>query len=103
VMGSVTGQMGQALARDQAERSLREDRFRALLDAAPDAILGVGAEERITLMNVAAERLFGYTREELLGQPIGVLVPEASRATHPALHDGDSPWQGCRPWGRAGR
>ncbi|MEA2616279.1 MAG: hypothetical protein QOE72_2062 [Chloroflexota bacterium] len=88
VMGSITSQMGQALARDQAERSLREDRFRALLEAAPDAILGVGADERITLMNVAAERLFGYAREELLGQSIEVLISEAAWATHPALRHG---------------
>jgi PAS domain S-box-containing protein len=88
VMGSITSQMGQALARDQAERSLREDRFRALLEAAPDAILGVSAEERITLMNVAAERLFGYAREELLGQSIEVLISEASWATHPDLFSG---------------
>jgi PAS domain S-box-containing protein len=88
VMGSITSQMGQALARDQAEMSLREDRFRALLEAAPDAILGVGADERITLMNVAAERLFGYAREELLGQSIEVLISEAAWATHPALRHG---------------
>jgi PAS domain S-box-containing protein len=88
VMGSVTNQMGQALARDQAERCLRDDRFRTLLEAAPDAILGVGAEERITLVNVAAERLFGYARDELLGQSIEVLISEASRATHPVLCPG---------------
>jgi PAS domain S-box-containing protein len=89
VMGSITSQMGQALARDQAERCLRQDRFRALLEAAPDAILGVGAGEcRISLVNVAAERLFGYAREELLGQSIEVLISEASRATHPDLCHG---------------
>jgi PAS domain S-box-containing protein len=88
VMGSITSQMGQALARDQVERSLREDRFRALLEAAPDAILGVGADERITLMNVAAERLFGYAREELLGHSIEVLISEAAWATDPSLCHG---------------
>ena len=67
---------------DLPEEARPEQRFRQLLDAAPDAILEVDGEGRIILMNQAAERSFGYRREELLGQPIEVLVPEGARARH---------------------
>jgi PAS domain S-box-containing protein len=59
-----------------------EDRFRELLDAAPDAILQVGEDGRILLLNRVAEEMFGYAREELLGQPVELLVPTARRGTH---------------------
>ena len=47
---------------------LNEARFRRLLEAAPDAILEVNADGRITVANAAAEHIFGYTRAELIGQ-----------------------------------
>ncbi|MDQ1752692.1 MAG: hypothetical protein QOE71_3748 [Pseudonocardiales bacterium] len=55
----------------------------ALLEAAPDAIVGVGPDGRIVLVNAQAERLFGYGRDELIGQPVETLVPEAIRGVHP--------------------
>ncbi|MGD1073808.1 MAG: PAS domain-containing sensor histidine kinase [Bryobacteraceae bacterium] len=63
-----------------AERRLGE-----LLESAPDAILELDHEGRIVLLNRMAERLFGYTREELLGQTVETLVPEALRGAH-GLH-----------------
>ena len=54
----------------------------ALLEAAPDAMLCVAASGRIVLVNVQAERLFGYQRQELAGQLVEVLVPEADRVLH---------------------
>jgi PAS domain S-box-containing protein len=57
-------------------------RFRDLLEAAPDGILEVEPDGTIVLLNAAAERTFGYTREELLGQLIEVLVPESLRQRH---------------------
>ena len=59
-----------------------ERRFRELLEAAPDAIIEVDSQGRIALLNQAAERSFGYERQELLGQPVETLVPEAMRAGH---------------------
>ncbi|WP_261555209.1 PAS domain S-box protein [Frankia tisae] len=56
---------------------------RGLLDAAPDAIVGVRADGRIALVNAQAERLFGYTREELHGEPVEILIPESGRRLHP--------------------
>jgi len=53
--------------------------FRTLLDAVPDAMVIVGQDRRIVLVNAEAEKLFGYGRGELLGQPVEVLVPERHR------------------------
>src|SRR5437879_13039758 len=61
----------------------RNVKFRGLLEAAPDAILGVDADGRIVLVNAQAERLFGYSRDELIGEPVEILVPEGARADHP--------------------
>lgn len=61
-----------------------EQRFREILEAAPDAILQVDAQGRIILLNRVAEDMFGYTREELLEQPVEVLIPEELRGRHDA-------------------
>ena len=59
--------------------------FRAAIEAAPNAMVMVDREGKIVLVNTEAERLFGYERQQLLGQPVEVLIPEASRLGHPAL------------------
>jgi PAS domain S-box-containing protein len=76
-----------------------ERRFRELLEAAPDAIIEVDRQGRILLLNLATEKLFGYSREELLGQPVEVLVPDALRPGH-SKHRTDY-WDhpGTRPMG----
>jgi diguanylate cyclase (GGDEF)-like protein/PAS domain S-box-containing protein len=53
-----------------------------LLEAAPDAIFVVRGDGKIALTNPVAERLFGYERSELIGQPIEMLMPEAQRSAH---------------------
>ncbi|WP_327004179.1 PAS domain S-box protein [Dactylosporangium sp. NBC_01737] len=72
-----------SVSRDISEQQRFEARFRGLLEAAPDAIVGVGRDGRIALINAQAARLFGYTAQELTGRPIEVLVPEHARAVHP--------------------
>ena len=62
--------------------------FGGLLEAAPDAMMCVSADGRIALVNAQAERLFGYGREELVGQPVELLVPEGARDVHPGHRAG---------------
>jgi PAS domain S-box-containing protein len=59
-----------------------------LLEAAPDAMVCVDAGGLIVLVNAQTERLFGYRREELTGQPVEILVPDAIKAVHPAHRAG---------------
>ncbi|HXD18477.1 MAG TPA: PAS domain S-box protein [Vicinamibacterales bacterium] len=58
-----------------------------LLEAAPDAMVVADASGTIVMINAATERLFGYTRQELVGMPIEALVPEASAARHVGHRD----------------
>jgi PAS domain S-box-containing protein len=81
--GAVTGMS--AVIRDITAQQAAAARFRGLLEAAPDATVCADAGGRIVLVNAAAERLFGYPRTELDGQPVEILVPDASKAVHPAL------------------
>ncbi len=56
--------------------------FRTLLDSAPDAMLIVDDAGNVVLVNGQAEKMFGYERQELLGQTIDMLLPERLRAAH---------------------
>jgi PAS domain S-box-containing protein len=65
-----------------------EGRYRGLLEAAPDAMVIADAEGRIVLINAQTELLFGYTRDELVGQLVEILVPEPFRARYPRFRRG---------------
>jgi PAS domain S-box-containing protein len=70
--------VGDKHQRDRAGGVLRrsEERFRGLVESAPDAVVVIDEDGTMQLVNGETERLFGYTREELLGQPIEYLLPD---------------------------
>jgi PAS domain S-box-containing protein len=76
------GALVMSAIRDIGERKKAEQKFRALLESAPDAMVIVNPEGRIVLVNSQTERLFGYAREELLGQSVETLVPRRYGEKH---------------------
>jgi PAS domain S-box-containing protein len=77
-----------AAIRDGSQRRAIEENVRALVEAAPDAMVVAAEDGRIVLVNARAEALFGYAREEMLGRPVEMLVPERYRHVHPAHRAG---------------
>ena len=82
-------------AREAAEAvrdSLRlsEGVFSGIVDLCADAIISVNAAQKITLFNQGAEEIFGYTPDEVLGQPLEILLPSEARAAHAAHIQGFS-------------
>lgn len=67
------------------DREETDERFRLAVEAAPNAMIMSNQEGKIILVNSRAETVFGYKREELLGQPIEILLTEASRKGHPDI------------------
>lgn len=68
--------------RDLTETKRADERFRLAVEAAPNAMVMVNERGNIVMVNSRTEQLFGYTRDELMGQPIETLLPEALRPTH---------------------
>ena len=72
----------------QAEEEIAAElRFRLVVEAAPNAMVMVNRAGAIVMVNAQAERVFGYPRAELLGQPVEMLVPEQFRGHHPELRE----------------
>src|SRR5690348_8229569 len=81
-MQTDSGLLLSAAIRDITAQKRAQQRILTLLDSAPDAMVVVGEGGRIVLVNSQTEKLFGFQRSELLGQPVEVLVPERFWADH---------------------
>ena len=75
------------------------DQFRALLEAAPDAMVIVDQSGRIVLVNSQTEKVFGFSRDELLGKAMEILIPQRFHAKHPGHRDGYFSDPHVRPMG----
>jgi protein-histidine pros-kinase len=76
-----------AFVRDITERKRAEEKFRLAVEASPNAMIIVNRDGRITLANSQTEKMFGYAADELIGQPVELLVPKRFRARHVQVRD----------------
>jgi PAS domain S-box-containing protein len=103
--GAVVGY--QEAARDITGRKRAEQKFTGLLESAPDAMVIVNETGEIQLANAETEQLFGYRRDELIGQPVEILIPARYRGRHPghrarffATPQARAMGEGLELWGR---
>jgi PAS domain S-box-containing protein len=82
------GEFVLAAVTDITERKRQEEKFRAVVEAAPTAMIMIDDTGSIVLTNAQVEKMFGYQREELLGKKVDVLVPDNVRGGHPKMRDG---------------
>jgi PAS domain S-box-containing protein len=76
------------IARDITEQRCAEEKFRLAVESCPSGMLMVDRTGKIVMVNTEIERLFGYPRDELIGQPVEILVPQRLRSQHVRLREG---------------
>lgn len=85
-----------------ADRNVPIDRFRLVVESAPNGIIVVDAKGRVTLVNTQIEKMFGYGRAELIGRPVEILIPDRFSSHHSMLRNSFFKQPETRPMG-AGR
>ena len=87
------------IARDITHQKLAENKFRALLESAPDAMVIVDRSGTIQLVNAQTEKIFGYVKSELIGQPVEILIPARFKKGHSEHRDHFFASPNARPMG----
>jgi len=85
---ATTGGLSVVAVEETSDQRRAEARLRGVIEAAPTAMILVNREGRLALANAQAERLFGYSRQELLGQSVEKLLPARFRQLHVRQRDG---------------
>jgi PAS domain S-box-containing protein len=93
------GVMTIAAVRDVSDRERADERFRAVVEAAPDAMVMVSEDGTIELVNAQMLKLFGYRREEMVGQQVEMLVPPRFRERHVSHRSSFHAQASLRPMG----
>jgi PAS domain S-box-containing protein len=96
--GEFAGYIGSCL--DITDLTRAEERIRRIVESAPNAMVMVGRSGQIELVNTELERAFGYTREELIGQSVEILVPPRYRLQHPTYRKQFHSDPQARPMGK---
>jgi PAS domain S-box-containing protein len=107
VLNAIPGSDGALLGfakvtRDMSPRQRMEARFRQVVEWSPSAMVMINRKGLIEMVNAQTERLFGYSRDELLGRSVEMLVPQRVRDRHPGLRGAFFAEPAARPMG-AGR
>ena len=88
VITALSDQSGKVLGytkitKDMTNRKRQEERFRQVVESAPNAMVMINSHGRIEMVNLQTERLFDYPRQDMVGQLVEMLVPERFRSAHP--------------------
>jgi two-component system, LuxR family, sensor kinase FixL len=95
--GTFLGYIGSCI--DNTEHKQAQERFRLVVEASPNGIVLLDSQGHIVLVNASTEKLFGYGREELLGESFELLVPERFRSEHPVYRAAFHVAPAARPMG----
>lgn len=84
MLGNMYNDMADVVANERASLAESESRLRALVESVADGIVTINEQGEIESFNAAAERMFGYPAQEVIGKNINIMMPDSSRALHNA-------------------